>query len=477
MSFSPAIVLVLVLVAVSQEAVSADYWSRFRGPNGTGVATTTGIPTEFGPDKNVVWKTPLPSGLSSPVLSSDRIFLTAAEGNHLFTICVAQSDGKILWKREAVRERTDKLRKPNSPASPTPVTDGENVYVFFQDVGLLAYTKNGKERWRLPLGPFNVLFGFGASPILVDKNVILPVDQDTLSYLIAVDKDKGRVQWKIERPDVVSGYSTPLVYQPKRGPKQLLLAESFRLSSYSAKTGERLWFVPGLACEMKSVPSFSGDIIYINGWGFPENQPGQQIRLPGFEDTAATHDLDKDGKLSLAEMPHEKLKQAAYFNIFDTDGDGKLNQKEWELCRAMLSSENGLLAITVGGQGNMSQNVRWKYQRPVPQVPSTLLYQDVLFMVNDSGILISFDPVTGRVIKQGRLKGATDKYFSSPVGADGKVWLVSQDGTVSVVKAIGEWEVLAVNALGDECYATPAIANARLYVRTQGLLYCFGQSH
>jgi outer membrane protein assembly factor BamB len=119
--------------------------------------------------------------------------------------------------------------------------------------------------------------------------------------------------------------------------------------------------------------------------------------------------------------------------------------------------------------------IRWRYQKPVPQVPSTLLYQGALFMVNDSGILISFDPATGNVIKQGRLKGAIDKYFASPVAADGKVWLISQDGTVSVVKAQGEWEVVAVNALGDECFATPAIADGKLYVRTQSTLYCFGK--
>jgi outer membrane protein assembly factor BamB len=96
-------------------------------------------------------------------------------------------------------------------------------------------------------------------------------------------------------------------------------------------------------------------------------------------------------------------------------------------------------------------------------------------MVNDSGILTSFNPATGETIKQGRLKGAIDKYFASPVGADGKVWLISQDGTVSVVSAQGDWEILAVNALGDEVFATPAITDGRLYIRTQNMLYCFGK--
>ena len=141
----------------------------------------------------------------------------------------------------------------------------------------------------------------------------------------------------------------------------------------------------------------------------------------------------------------------------------------------MLAAENGLLAIKLGGQGDMTATaIRWRYQRPVPQVPSTVLYQGVLFMINDSGILTSFDPATGNVLKQARLKDAIDKYFASPVGADGKVWLISQDGTASVVSAKGDWEVLAVNSLDDEVFATPAIADGRLYVRTRGMLYCFG---
>lgn len=143
----------------------------------------------------------------------------------------------------------------------------------------------------------------------------------------------------------------------------------------------------------------------------------------------------------------------------------------------MLAAENGLTAIALGGEGDMTDRaIRWRYQRPVPQVPSTLLYRGVLFMVNDSGILISFNPATGAVLKQGRLKGAIDKYFASPVGADGKVFLVSQDGTVSVVDAKADWEILSVNALGDEVFATPAIADGRIYIRTKGTLYAFGQA-
>ena len=117
--------------------------------------------------------------------------------------------------------------------------------------------------------------------------------------------------------------------------------------------------------------------------------------------------------------------------------------------------------------------VKWQYLRPVPQVPSTVLYQGVLYMVNDRGILLSVDPKTGTVLKQGRLKGAIDKYFASPIGADGKIWLASQDGTISIVTATGEWEMVQVNTLDDEVFATPIPADGELFVRTRSALYNF----
>src|SRR5262249_9411616 len=349
----------------------------------------------------------------------------------------------------------DRLRKPNGPASPSPVTDGENVYAFFQDFGLISYDRKGKERWELPLGPFNAFWGMAASPILVEDKLILSCDQDTNSFLLAIDRNTGQSCWRIERPGVISGYSTPIQFQPKTGPAQIVIPESFQLSAYSVVNGDRVWWVRGLACEMKSIPAFDGESLYINGWGFPENQPGKQVKVMPFDEALAKGDADHDGKISLAEGVDERSKNKGYFEVFDLDRDGKLDRHEWDIYRAMLSAENGLLRIKLGGHGDMTdKNIVWKYQKPVPQVPSTLLYKDVLYMVNDGGILITFNPATGEVIKQGRLQGAIDKYFASPVAADDKVYLVSEGGSISVLKAAGDWEVLTVNHLEDECFAT-----------------------
>ena len=472
-----------LLIALPLTAAASDEWSQFRGPNGTGVSETKGLPTEFGPTKNVVWKTELPAGHSSPVLTSDRIFVTAHTKEKLFVISLDRQTGKILWQREVPRAHEGRLQNVNGPASPSPVTDGTNVYVFFQDFGMISLDAAGKERWKLQLGPFNMFYGFGASPILVDDKIVLPVDQDSpSSYLIAVDKDSGKLRWKVDRPTVISGYSTPIIYKPAQGPKQIIVPESFQLSAYSVEDGKRVWWVRGLACEMKSIASHDSEYLYINGWGFPQNQPGQEVKTITWEEGLAAYDKDKDGVITKAEItaaagtaPMDKMLKGA-FEAFDTDRDDKLNAKDWEVFRAMMSSENGLLAIKMGGQGDQTANaIRWRYTKPVPQVPSTLLYHGVLYMINDSGILLSFDPATGNVLKQGRLHGAIDKYFSSPVAADDKVFLVGQGGQVSVVKATGEWEVLAVNELDDECYATPAIADSKIYIRTRSALYCFGK--
>jgi outer membrane protein assembly factor BamB len=477
-------VLVLVALASVGTGARSEPWSRFRGPNGLGVSDAAGLPTDFGPDRHVLWKTALPPGHSSPVLTPTRIFLTAhtpeKDAYSLFVIALDRPSGRELWRREVPRRQAGRRENVNGPASPSPVTDGENVYAFFQDFGLISFSGTGRERWRLPIGPFNMFYGFGASPILVDGTLVLSVDQDGDAYILGVDAATGRQRWKTAKPHAISGYSTPTVYRPAAGGVQLLVPESFQLTSYALADGKPVWWVRGLACELKSVASLDGDTLYINGWGLPQNQPGRHVETISFTDGLKRYDRNGDGRVAGTEIsgtePLDRMLGPGMFEAFDMDRNGDLDAKEWDVMRATLASENGLLAIRLGGRGDMTdQAIRWKYQRPVPQVPSTLLYKGVLFMVNDSGILLSFDPKTGQVLKEGRLKGAIDKYFASPVGADGKVWLVSQDGTVSVVSARGDWEILAVNPLGDEVFATPVPAGDRLYVRTRSALYAFGQ--
>ena len=464
-----AALLLLLLAAPAADAPDPEGWSRFRGPNGSGISTSSRVPAEFGPEKNLVWKTPLPFGHSSPALTRDRIFLTAARAERLVTICLERRTGKVLWEREAPRARTEKLDSRNGPAAPTPATDGANVYVFFADFGLISYDMDGRERWRLPLGPFNNLYGMGASPVLVRDLVVLPCDQNTGSFLIAVNQDDGRVRWRTARPEAHSGHSTPILYTPPGGATQIILPGSFLLTAYAIENGDKIWWVRGLSFELKSTPVVSGDTLFINGFGSAENQPGAQPTIAPFEEIRKQY-ADAHGKVALADLPNGK----ARFWI-DLDGDGVVSASEWDYYRAAMASENGMLAIRLGGRGDVTDtNVRWKYHKAVPQLPSPLLYRNVLYMVNDGGIVTTLHPETGAELGQGRLKGAIDHYYASPVAADGKIFMLSETGKVVVLEPGSSLEPVVVNNLDDDIYATPAISDGKLYVRTRGALYCFG---
>jgi len=431
------------------------------------------LPEVFGPGRNVVWKTALPLGHSSPILAGDRVFLTAVEANRLYTFCLSRGTGQILWRRECPRNRTEPLDKLNTAASPTPASDGKNVFVFFGDFGLISYGFDGNERWRVPLGPFRNVYGMGGSPIIAGDQVILVCDQSVDSFIIAVGKGDGRVRWKRPRPEARGGHSTPILYQPEGSPVQIIAPGSFRADAYALDTGETVWSTGGLPSEMKSGAVIGDGVIYFSGYNAPENEPGRQVHIPPFEEVLAANDKNKDGRISLAEVPDERTKM--YFPFIDLNQDGYLSAEEWKNYIALISAENGLLAIRPGHGDITTTGLQWKYRRGIPQLPTVLLYQNILYMINDAGVLTTIDPATGAVFKTGRLRGVADRYFASPVAADNKIFIVSQAGVVTVLKPGGGQEILAVNELDDECYATPAIADGRIYIRTRSALYAFGQ--
>ncbi|HLY18809.1 MAG TPA: PQQ-binding-like beta-propeller repeat protein [Bryobacteraceae bacterium] len=461
-----------VLITLSG-AVSAADWPRFRGPNGSGVAETSGLPDSIAPDKHVVWKTALPPGHSSPVISGDHIFVTAFDGDKLLTIALDRGSGRILWRREAPRDRREKLDSQNSPASPTPAADGRNVYIFFPDYGLLSYTFDGADRWRTRLGPFDNMYGMGVSPILAGDKVVLICDQSHDSFAAAFSQADGKQVWKTPRPEALSGHSTPTVYRPQGGGIQVIAPGSYRMDVYDLETGNSMWWVNGLPSEMKSVPVVDGDTVYINGFNTPFNDPGRHIEIPSFADALAKYDSNRDGALQQAELPEGPMR--AYFPFEDVNQDGKLDAAEWKSFQAVMAAENGLLALRAGGAGDVTATaLRWKYQQKIPQLPSMLIYRGVIYMINDGGILTTIDPANGQAFKQGRLRGAIDKYYASPVAADGKIFFVGNSGVVTILKAGPEQEILSVGQLNDDCFATPAIADGRVYIRTRGMLYCFG---
>ena len=468
--------------------VESVQWPQFRGPSGRGIGDASALPIHFGPTRSVVWRTELPQGHSSPIISGDRIFITGAEGGtraqlapgrvideggKLYTIALDRHTGRILWKREAPRPRLERYQPANSPASPSPVTDGKTVYAFFGDFGLLAYDFNGNERWKLPLGPFNNPNGHGSSPVLAGDLLVLLCDQDTGSYLLAVEKETGRVKWKVDRPESTRSYSTPAVFRPRSGPAELIVPGAYQLTSYNARTGEKLWWIAGLSWQPKSTPVIDGDMIYAHWW---ENggEAEQPTETPEFSEALAKFDTNSDRKISREEFaPDPRLERGFADN--DLGGDGFVDERDWDFYRARRASRNALLAIRGGGRGDLttSPNIVWRMQKFLPNAPSPLVYNGVLYLVKDGGIVTAVNPKSGQILKQGRLTGALDTYYASPVAAAGLVYMTSQTGKISVLKAGEQWEVLALNDMEDDCFATPAIVGDNLYVRTRGALYCF----
>ena len=462
-------VLPAALLAVS--LLAASDWTRFRGPNGSGVAETGPLPVVFGAGTNVVWETELPPGKSSPVLTENRVFLTAHDGDILLTLALDRRTGSQIWRRAAPSRRLERMNRLNDEASPTPVTDGLNVYAFFGGYGLVAYGPEGEELWTLPLGPFANFHGMGASPILADGKLILVCDQDLDAYLIAVDPANGTILWKRSRPDFVHSFSTPVVYDPGEGGVEIVVPGSYRMTSYSPE-GHEIWRLDGLTYQVKSGPVIRGDRLFFNGWA-PGGEPAVRLELPPFEQMRERFDANGDSELNKQEIPGDWLPGS--WEMHDRNKNGTMNARDWAHYRARRVSENACMAIKLGGRGNVTDShMLWRHQKSLPDVPSPVLYRGILYLVRNGGIVTALDPTTGKVLKQGRLRDALDGYYASPVAGDGKVYMVSDAGRAVVIEAGDDWKVLQANDLGEDVYATPAMGSGCLYIRTASRLYCFG---
>ena len=438
-------------------------WDRFRGHNGSGVSSATGLPVEFGPTTNVIWKASVPFGRSSPVLTAGRVFLTASEATRLITLCLDRKTGRLLWRREIERTRVSSTYKNNDPASPSPATDGSNVYAFFADFGLISYDNKGRERWRLPLGPFDTFYGLGSSPVLHGGLLALVCDGRSGAFVIGVDKDTGREHWRVDRKEIHwEGHATPVVWSG-----QLLVLGANRLDAYAVETGERLWWVRGLGFLPVASPVLAGDLALVSTFG--DDAPSG----PTFDEWLK-YDKNADGKLSKNEVP-----DFDEFDAIDRNRDGFIDREEWDQLRNAGVGQYGTVAIRLSkdARGDRTSDAfAWREKKNYPTFSSALVYQDVLYFAKSAGgVLVSMNPRTGETHEVGRSREAMDNYFSSPVAADGKIYFVNDAGKATVVEAGAKWKILRVNDLGEECYASPAVAPGRLYWRTRGTLYAFGK--
>jgi outer membrane protein assembly factor BamB len=450
-------------------------WPQFRGPGSAGVAVPEGpLPTDIGPEKHVLWKTELPPGHSSPAIVGGNIFLTAVrDKEHLETLCLERGSGKILWRAEAPHKTLEQIHGIGSYAQPSPAADGAVVVSMFGSSGLYCYDHAGRELWHHEMGPFVDEFGAASSPVIEGDRVLVAQDHDLDSFVAAFDKQTGKELWRTDRGEFARGYATPVVWTVE-GKKHVVVAGSLRVVGYDLETGRESWTVRGLSRVVCITPVIGPDnTLYAAGWS-AGGDAGDQIRLEPFADYMSQFDENKNGTLEPAEVGSSAALKTRFAQC-DRDKDGHITRIEYEGFEMLFDkSQNGVLAIKPGARGDATDtHLLWRYEKFSPFCASPLVYQGRVFTVKDGGILTCIDAASGRAKKSGRVMG-TQNYYASPVGGDGKVYLLSQRGTLSVVDASDQWHVIHSAEFGDEVFATPALVDGRIYLRTSGHLYCFG---
>jgi outer membrane protein assembly factor BamB len=459
----------------SLAAPSDSTWPQFRGPGGCAVAGGSKAPVHFGPNTNVLWKIVLPPGHSSPCIWEQRIFLTAFDQGRLGTICLDRRNGSELWRRTAPVTKIEPTHRIASPASSTPATDGQRVYVYFGSFGLLCYDLEGHLQWQLPLPIPLVEFGTGTSPIVVGDSVLLLCDQDQNSFLLAVDGRTGNPRWRTERPEFRRGFATPFLWRHD-GDEELIVPGSIWLRSYDPRNGAERWSYTGTSRVASSSPAAGDGLLFSASWNVGGDS-GHRIRMEPFQSFARENDRNHDGKLTRAEIPPGPVRDR--FNQMDLNKDGLVTSGEWGTMAEMFDrAGNAVLAIRPGGQGDITAtHLAWKSTRSLPYVCSPVYYQGRLYTVKNGGLASCYEAKTGRVHYQDERLGAGGDYYASLIAAAGKIYAASQNGVVVVWEAGDTLNVLARNKLDEPVMATPAMLDGNLYLRTAEHFYAFGGRH
>ena len=478
------------------EATAAN-WPAFRGPAASGLAQGAKPPIYFGPASNLLWQVELPKGNSSPVVWDDALFATAAQEQRMITLCVDRRTGNKRWQKDVAVEKLERVHQMNSLASPTPVTDGAAVYVYFGSFGLLAYGLDGKELWRRPL-PIPKTFrdqGTGTSPVLADGKLVLFVQLGDDSFLLALNPRDGHELWRTPMPKFNLSYSTPVCWD-EAGNGCVGLSCADRFTAFRLADGKEAWWAAGSGYQACSTPVASGQHLIIAVAGV-QGEPANITLPPPFDEFSSKYDSNHDGLISFEEIPSDML----YTDRHNSDGQGnmtlrqaltwfggmkkeeKLNRTRWEQAVAGLRefSEHRInatviMSVRTGGTNDVSaSHVVWKETKAVPEVPSPLVWQGRVYLIRSGGNLACRELDTGKLVyeKQTESRGG---YFASPVAADGRIYLASDRGTVTVIKAGDTFEVLARNELKDRIMASPAIVDRTIYIRSAKQLWAFGES-
>lgn len=399
---------------------SAADWPQWRGPQWTGASPDQGLPLKWSATENVAWAVELPGhSAATPIISGDAVYVTAPEGETVLLFRLDRKDGSVRWKKPLGPAAGHAHRKHNM-ASPSPVTDGRNVYAMTGGGVLKGFAADGRELWTRDLpkeyGAFGLNWGYASSPLLLEGALYVPVmhgmKTDDPSYVVALDAATGKNRWKVERPtpaiqEAPDAYTTP-TFVKAGGKTEIVVTGGDVVTAHDPATGQELWRSTGLN---------------------PGNDPWYRI---------VASPVPLDGMV----IAPTRVKP--------------------------------MLALRAGGRGDVTASHRvWSYDAG-PDVPTPATDGTHLYIVGDKGLVSCLDAKTGQVL-YGPQRIATGTYSASPVVADGKVYVVSEDGLTTVLKAGPKFEVLGENALGETTLATPAVAGGQLFIRTSKKLYCLGR--
>lgn len=406
------------------------WWSQFRGPNSSGIGDGK-PPVQFGVNDNVLWKVPVGSGISSPVIWGNYIFYTEFEkaAKQFSTVCIDRRNGKPVWRKTVTAHEVERVHEISNPAAPTPVTDGERVYVYFGSYGLLAYDMAGKLVWERTLPVPQNHYGAVSSPIIAGAFLIFH-HHGKEAYLAALNPRTGDTVWKTDRSQFQYGWSTPVHWRHDGIDEILVLGGDFkpnqRLMAYNLFDGKERWWIGGLPPCGKSTPVVGGGMVYF--------------AAPDIILEAAAVKKNPDRAAQLYE-----------------------------------NNQSRVAAVKPGGKGEVNAtHVAWSEHRGTPGVPSPLYYKGQVYSFLNGGIVYARDATNGSLVFNGRI-GEISDYYSSPIAADNRIYISSAEGTVVVLEAGRELKVLARNKLDSAIMATPALADNTIYVRTASYLYAFGK--
>lgn len=410
----PAVVIFASFV-VSQlmSGVWAQEWTRFRGPNGSGIGHAINVPAEW-TEADYNWRVQLPGiGHSSPVIWGQRLFVLSADPEDAtrYVLCLNTDTGEEIWRRDFA-SNSHPIHARNSFASPTPAVDQDHVYVAWStpdQTSFMALDHDGKPVWNLELGPFASQHGFGTSPMVFNDLVILCVQQRKpdddgpripSSFILAVDRKTGETRWRTTRMSEVVSYSVPCIYEPEGGKPELIgLSTADGVFSLDPENGEENWSVDALSMRTVSSP------------------------------------IIEDGL------------------IFGSTGSG--------------GGGNYVVAVQPGQDPALAYEIK----KQAPYVPCPVAQNGLLFLWFDKGVVSCVRAATGKQVWQRRVGG---NYSGSPVIVDGRLYCIDEDGVVVVLAAGEQFQLLGRNPLGESSRSTPAVANNRMYLRTDSHLVSIG---